>query len=183
MKEEWFKAIEDNDLEAVRSLIGSGFDVNTKNQYEETGLMVSAEEEEKLEISKLLLAQPNIDRKCKDIKGRTVLHIVQLFNNKKLFNILLCRNEQENKTADIKPKIILETLGLGLLALIFKNTLKNAITNIFGYFKENISLKQPPVIIGVAALALLGVAAMKYSCGYKNLAGIYNKKTAKEIAL
>ena len=75
-------------LAEVREALERGEDVNSKDNFNETGLM-SAVVENHNSIVRLLLEQPTTDLNCSSLSGYTALHRAATFDNVEAVKLLL----------------------------------------------------------------------------------------------
>jgi ankyrin repeat protein len=90
LKNEWFNAIYNNDINKVKELIKNGIDINIQNYKGETALIIISTYEN-IEIFEILLNQRDININIQECRGYTPLMRTVLFKNFKEFNILLKR--------------------------------------------------------------------------------------------
>ena len=62
------------ELAEVRAALSRGEDVNSKNNFNQTGLMLAVMIPNRNSIVRLLLEQPTTDLNCSNLKGNTALH-------------------------------------------------------------------------------------------------------------
>ena len=75
-------------LVEVRAALARGEDVNGRNRYNATGLMLAAMKKHN-SIVRLLLEQPTVDLNCTDTKGFTALHLAAAGDNVEAVRLLL----------------------------------------------------------------------------------------------
>ena len=88
-------------LAEVREALERGEDVNSKDNFNETGLM-SAVVENHNSIVRLLLEQPTTDLNCIDFDGKTALHHAATYDNVESVKLLLA--DPRLNTANLKDK-------------------------------------------------------------------------------
>jgi len=76
-------------LEGVKAALQRGDDVNTKDEYGQTGLMKAVIYTQYNSVVDLLLNTPNIDVNQKDNKGRCALHLAFTWENIEAVKLLL----------------------------------------------------------------------------------------------
>jgi ankyrin repeat protein len=86
-KNEYFKAVQNSDFKTVKSYLSRGFDVNTIDSFNWSGLMIAVGESN-TEIVKLLL-DFNAKYSITDKAGNDVFKIARRKNNEEIYEILL----------------------------------------------------------------------------------------------
>jgi hypothetical protein len=86
VNEELLNACEKGDLEKVKLLLKEGADINTKNKYGWTPLMIACEKDNK-EMVKLLL-EKGADVKAKNINGKSALVIAYYYGHQEIVKLL-----------------------------------------------------------------------------------------------
>ena len=98
MTAEFVELCSKGDLEGVQAALQSGVDVNSKDKYDRTGLMMSLERRH-TGVSILLLEQKGIDINTSDSFDKTALHFAAGHdqNSEALAMMLLARNTSVNQ--------------------------------------------------------------------------------------
>ena len=83
-----FELCRDGNLKGAKAALKSGTDVNTKNDYGQTGLMKAVFNNHNSVVA-LILSTTNIDVNQKDNKGRSALHFADQWKNNETLKLLL----------------------------------------------------------------------------------------------
>lgn len=93
----FFRAVQLDNVDAVRELAGKGVDLNAINPVGGEPALVLAVREDAMQVFDALLAQPGIDLEAKAMNGNTALMMAAFKNNRRAAEALLARGAQVNR--------------------------------------------------------------------------------------